>query len=49
MLAEQILDEFFPRVAGRFSAGYIRLRAEGDMTACFTGTCAYFIARSRKS
>src|SRR5580700_6067875 len=34
---------------GRFSAGYIRLSAEGEMTACLTGTRAYFIARSKKS
>jgi hypothetical protein len=47
MFVEQVLDEFLPRVAGRSSAGYIRLRADAEMTACLTGTCAYFSARSR--
>jgi hypothetical protein len=49
MLAQQIRDKFLPRVAGKISVGYMRLKAEGEIMACLTGTCAYFIARSRKS
>ena len=32
---------------GSPSAGYSRLRAEAEITACFTGTVAYRLARSR--
>ena len=34
---------------GISSAGYMRLSAEGEMTACFTGTWAYRRATSRYS
>ena len=38
VLAQQVLDELISRVAVDLSAGYMRLKADGEITACFTGT-----------
>jgi len=35
MLAQQIVDELLARIIGIFSAGYIRLKAEGDITLLY--------------
>jgi hypothetical protein len=48
VLAEQFVDELFAGVAGISSGGYKRLRAEGEMTACFKGVYSliWFFASS---
>jgi hypothetical protein len=40
MLAQQIVDELLARIIPNPVGWYIRLKAEGNITACLTGACA---------
>ena len=44
---QQIGDELLSRISRNLLGGYIRLNADGEITACFTGPCAYLSATSR--
>ena len=47
VLAQQVVDELLARVAGNPSAGYMRLSADGEITACLTGSVRVAQATSR--
>ena len=40
VLGDQVFDELLSRIVGDSFSGYIRLKADGEITACFTGTVA---------
>jgi len=40
VLVQQVLDELLARIIRIAWDGYIKLKQEGDITACFTGACA---------
>jgi hypothetical protein len=40
VLMQQILDELLAGIAGNFLGRILRLKADGEMTACFNGTWA---------
>ena len=47
VLVDQVLDELVARIARQPSAGYIRLNADGEITACLTGSVACRSASAR--